>query len=80
MSSEIKTPANSDLNKSKPGLFDAKGAIGQTFTEKGAIGGTAQAVGGPLDKEGIIGKQFTTKGSVGGTVQNVVGGKNEQTN
>lgn len=43
--------------------------------EKGAIGGTAQKIGGPFDKEGVIGKQFTTEGSIGGTVQNNMGGE-----
>jgi hypothetical protein len=49
-------------------------------TEKGAIGGTAQAIGGPLAKDGIIGKQFTTEGSIGGTVQNAAGGTKHPTN
>lgn len=44
-------------------------------TENGAIGGTAQKIGGPFDKEGMIGKQFTTEGSIGGTVQNNMGGE-----
>jgi hypothetical protein len=43
--------------------------------DQGMIGGTAQAIGGPLDKEGVIGKQFTTDGSIGGTVQDIAGGK-----
>lgn len=43
--------------------------------ENGALGGTAQAVGGPLDKDGVIGKQFTTDGVIGGTVQSALGGK-----
>ena len=42
--------------------------------EEGAIGGTAQKVGGPLSKEGFIGKHFTTEGSVGGTVEENMGG------
>lgn len=60
---------------SKPKAFDAQGAVGKQFTEQGAIGGTAQKIGGPLDKEGAISKQFTTEGSIGGTVQSALGGK-----
>ncbi|GME25046.1 hypothetical protein GTA08_BOTSDO11479 [Neofusicoccum parvum] len=44
------------------------------FTDaEGAIGGTAQKVGGPFDAQGAIGKQFTDKGSIGGTVQEHLG-------
>jgi hypothetical protein len=35
----------------------------------GAVGGTAQKVGGPFDKDGAIGKQFKESGAVGGTAQ-----------
>ncbi|KAK7943584.1 uncharacterized protein PG986_012697 [Apiospora aurea] len=42
--------------------------------DKGAIGGTAAAIGGPLAKDGMIGKQFTTEGGIGGNVQNAMGG------
>ena len=35
----------------------------------GAIGGTAQKVGGPFDKEGAIGKNFNADGKIGGMVQ-----------
>lgn len=55
-------------------MFDASGAVGKQFTTDGALGGAAQAVGGPFDKEGAIGKQFTTEGSIGGSVQNALGG------
>lgn len=34
--------------------------------ESGAIGGTAQKIGGPLASDGAIGKQFTDKGGIGG--------------
>ncbi|KAI4153978.1 MAG: hypothetical protein LQ340_001955 [Diploschistes diacapsis] len=50
-------------------VFDKQGAIGKHFTEQGALGGTAQNVGGPFDKEGAIGKQFTTQGGIGGMAQ-----------
>jgi len=45
----------------------------------GAIGGTAQSIGGPLDKEGMIGKQFTTAGSIGGAAQNILAGSEKNT-
>jgi hypothetical protein len=32
MSSDTKTPANSDMGQSSHGVFDAKGAIGKEFT------------------------------------------------
>jgi hypothetical protein len=48
--------------------------------EKGALGGTAQAIGGPMDKDGVIGKQFTTEGAIGGTVQNMMGGTKKTSN
>ena len=47
---------------------------------EGALGGTAQKVGGPLDKEGMIGKQFTTEGGIGGAVQNMMGGMSKKSN
>jgi hypothetical protein len=46
-----------------------------SVAETGAIGGTAQKIGGPLAKDGIIGKQFTSDGAIGGTVQNNMGGE-----
>ena len=39
------------------------------LVEQGALGGTAQKVGGPFDKDGVVGKQFTTEGTLGGTAQ-----------
>ncbi|KAK0715529.1 hypothetical protein B0H67DRAFT_490995 [Lasiosphaeris hirsuta] len=69
-----KTPANSALGVDKPKMFDAQGVIGKQFTEDGAIGGTAQSIGGPLGKEGMVGSQFTEHGSIGGSVQNMMGG------
>lgn len=53
--------------------FDASGAIGKQFTTSGALGGTAQSIGGPFSKDGMIGKQFTTGGSIGGSVQEHLG-------
>lgn len=57
-----------------PSSQDLDNAI-LTAAEEGAVGGTAQKIGGPLDKEGMIGKQFTTEGAIGGTVQSVLGGQ-----
>ena len=42
---------------------------------EGAIGWTAQKIGGPLDKEGMIGKMFKQDGTLGGTVQGTLGDK-----
>ncbi|EGS21804.1 uncharacterized protein CTHT_0036730 [Thermochaetoides thermophila DSM 1495] len=75
-----KTPANANVGEDKPKMFDEHGTIGKQFTPEGAIGGTAQKIGGPLDKEGMIGKQFTTEGSIGGTVQNMMGGTKKKSN
>lgn len=47
----------------------------EKYLEKGAIGGTAQSIGGPLAKDGMIGRQFTEGGSIGGSVEAVLGGK-----
>lgn len=44
---------------------------------EGAIGGTAQSIGGPLDKQGMVGKHFGADGSIGGTAQKLAE-KNEQ--
>lgn len=35
----------------------------------GAVGGTAQSIGGPLDKTGMIGKNFKEDGAIGGMIQ-----------
>ncbi|KAI1650368.1 uncharacterized protein F4817DRAFT_259678 [Daldinia loculata] len=80
MSSQIQTPATAGIGEDKPKMFDAQGSIGKQFTEDGAIGGTAQKIGGPLDKEGMVGKQFTTEGSVGGSVQSTLGGQGSRSN
>ncbi|KAI1399926.1 hypothetical protein F4819DRAFT_392109 [Hypoxylon fuscum] len=80
MASQIKTPANAGIGEDKPKIFDAQGSIGKQFTDEGAIGGTAQKVGGPLDKEGMIGKQFTKDGSIGGSVQSSLGGQSGRSN
>ncbi len=38
-------------------------------TANGALGGTAQKVGGPFDKEGMVGKNFNADGKIGGMIQ-----------
>lgn len=45
------------------------------LSAEGAIGGTAQQIGGPFDKEGAIGKHFNPDGALGGTVQGNLGDK-----
>ncbi|KAI0133881.1 hypothetical protein BJ170DRAFT_607740 [Xylariales sp. AK1849] len=80
MASSTTTPANAGLGDNPPKAFDAKGAIGNTFTEQGALGGAAQKIGGPFDKDGIVGKQFTTGGSIGGSVQSALGGDKGKSN
>ena len=59
-------------------MFDAKGSIGKQFTSEGAVGGTAQKIGGPLHEQGAIGKQFTEQGSIGGAAQGILGDKKDQ--
>ena len=59
--------------------FHSSGTIGSQFTSQGALGGTAQKVGGPFDKEGSIGKQFTEQGAIGGSVQQTLGKGEENT-
>ncbi|KXT17437.1 hypothetical protein AC579_5734 [Pseudocercospora musae] len=72
--SDKSTPANTssagDGSAGQASVFDAKeGSIGKQFTTEGAIGGTAQKIGGPLAADGAIGKNFTTEGAIGGTAQ-----------
>ena len=43
--------------------------MGKMFNADGALGGTAQKVGGPFDKEGSIGSKFKADGTIGGMVQ-----------
>jgi hypothetical protein len=46
-------------------------------TADGAIGGTAQKIGGPLDKQGAIGQHFNADGKIGGMVQENLANKNQ---
>lgn len=38
-------------------------------TADGAIGGTAQKIGGPFDKQGAVGQHFNADGKIGGVAQ-----------
>ena len=71
-------PGGTDKVASAASLFDSSGGIGKQFTSEGAIGGTAQKVGGPFHEQGAIGKQFTEQGSIGGTAQNMLGDKDKK--
>jgi len=51
--------------------LDASGSVGGAFKPEGAVGGTAQKVGGPFDQKGTFGKHFTEDGALGGTAQQV---------
>ncbi|KAK1834259.1 hypothetical protein QBC39DRAFT_343720 [Podospora conica] len=91
MASKVSTPATpghgqtlaNDNKKeaaamaTQPKMMDAEGAVGRQFTTSGAIGGTAQAIGGPLAEDGVIGRQFTEHGAIGGAVQKGLGGGKE---
>ena len=46
------------------------------YIADGAIGGTAQKIGGPLDKQGAIGQHFNADGKIGGMVQENLANKN----
>ncbi|MDI1485629.1 MAG: hypothetical protein OHK93_003818 [Ramalina farinacea] len=50
-------------------MFDKTGAVGKMFNADGAVGGTAQKVGGPFDKQGSVGQHFNADGKIGGMVQ-----------
>lgn len=80
MAFETKTPANANVGLDRAKVFDKDGAIGNAFTEEGAIGSTAQKIGGPFDKEGVVGKTFTTEGTIGGSVQQALGGQTHRSN
>ena len=50
-------------------VWEQKTSRANTKAADGAIGGTAQKVGGPFDKDGMIGKAFNADGGIGGTAQ-----------
>lgn len=70
----------SNSHVSEQSAVNPRGYLLTRDPAEGAIGGTAQKIGGPLDKDGAIGKQFTTEGSVGGTVQENMGGTKKSSN
>jgi hypothetical protein len=69
--------AGAEAMATQPRMMDAKGAVGKQFTAGGAIGGAAQAIGGPLAEDGVVGRQFTPSGAIGGAVQGALGGTKE---
>ncbi|KAK3614441.1 hypothetical protein LTR56_027068 [Elasticomyces elasticus] len=72
---KLAPPAGEKTTGTAGSVFDAAtGSIGKAFTTQGAIGGTAQKIGGPFDQSGMIGKQFTTEGSIGASAQNILAG------
>jgi len=70
-------PAGEKTTGTGTSMFDKTGAIGKHFNADGAIGGTAQSIGGPMDKQGMIGKHFNADGAIGGTAQ-ALADKNQQ--
>ncbi|KAI9721817.1 MAG: hypothetical protein M1812_002153 [Candelaria pacifica] len=74
-------PAGEKTAGTGTSAFSSSGAIGSMFNADGALGGTAQKVGGPFDKQGAIGSKFTDKGTIGGMVQENLGkGENKPVN
>ena len=49
-------------------VFEQYGLISRCAAD-GALGGTAQKVGGPFDKQGSVGQHFNANGKIGGMVQ-----------
>jgi len=68
-------PAGTKTQGTGVSAFSSGGAIGKAFTTEGAVGGTAEKIGGPLSSQGMVGKQFTEGGSIGGSVQSMLGDK-----
>lgn len=68
-------PASDDKSSSGEPLLSSRGAIGKQFTAEGAVGGTADTIGGPFKESGAIGSAFTESGAIGGTVNKAVGGE-----
>ncbi|PMD25023.1 hypothetical protein NA56DRAFT_566227 [Hyaloscypha hepaticicola] len=57
-------------------VFHRDGAIGSMFKADGAIGGTADRVGGPFARDGVVGEKFNANGAIGGKIHESLG-KNE---
>jgi len=66
-------PAGEKTQGTGTPAFHKDGAIGSMFKADGAIGGTAEKVGGPFSKDGAIGKNFKADGAIGGTVHENLG-------
>jgi len=66
-------PAGEKTQGTGTPVFNKDGAIGSMFKADGAIGGTAEKVGGPFSKDGAIGKNFNADGAIGGTVHENLG-------
>ncbi|KAI9673995.1 MAG: hypothetical protein M1817_002201 [Caeruleum heppii] len=66
-------PAGEKTTGTGTPAFNKDGAIGSMFKADGALGGTAQAIGGPFDKKGAIGQHFNADGKIGGSVQETLG-------
>ncbi|GAB7366766.1 hypothetical protein MBLNU230_g0720t1 [Neophaeotheca triangularis] len=66
-------PAGEKTTGTGTSVFDKGGAVGSAFKSDGAIGGTAEKVGGPFSSSGAVGKQFTEQGGIGGSVQSMLG-------
>jgi len=55
-------------------VFDKTGAVGKEFEADGAIGGTAEKLGGPFRRDGPVGSQFTSSdGGIGEAAQKMMG-------
>ncbi|CAF9907723.1 MAG: hypothetical protein ALECFALPRED_003787 [Alectoria fallacina] len=72
----VKQTASEKTTGTGTSMFSKDGTLGSMFNgtaspprTDGAIGGTAQKIGGPLDKEGSIGQHFNSDGKIGGMVQ-----------
>lgn len=70
-------PAGEKTTGTGTPAFHKDGAIGSAFKADGAIGGTADKVGGPFSKDGAIGSAFNADGKIGGAVQENLGEKKE---
>ncbi|KAH8814141.1 hypothetical protein F5882DRAFT_281792 [Hyaloscypha sp. PMI_1271] len=70
-------PAGEKTKGTGTPAFSKDGAVGSMFKADGAIGGTAEKVGGPFAKDGFVGLKFNADGAIGGRVQETLGKKVE---
>ncbi|KAH6666564.1 hypothetical protein B0J14DRAFT_603866 [Halenospora varia] len=68
-------PARQKTQGTGTSAFHKNCAIGSIFKADGAIGGTADKIGGPFSKDGAIGKNFNEDGNIAGTVHENLGNK-----